>query len=105
MATYSTGMTVTWGSHTFAEITSIDIDRYGDLSRGRSVDWNDSAGTVKITTLSATGVGSANWNQKKALAVSGGSMNLAVDALYMGFSAAAELNGVTKFTVEFKILE
>ena len=105
MATYSTGMSVTWGVHTFAEITSIEIDRYGDLSRGRSVDWNDNAGTVKITTLSPTGVGAANWNQKGSLAVTGGDMNLVVDALYMGFSASAELNGVTKFTVNFKILE
>lgn len=105
MATYSTGMTVTWGAHTFAEITSIDIDRYGDLSRGRSVDWNDNAGTVKITTLSSTGVGSLNWNKKDTLTISGGAMGLGVDALYMGFSAAAELNGVTKYTVNFKILE
>lgn len=105
MATYSTGMTVVWGVHTFAEITSIDIDRYGDLSRGRSVDWNDSAGTVKITTLSSTGVGSANWNQKGLLTITGGSMGLTVNALYMGFSATAEVNGVTKFTVNFKILE
>lgn len=105
MATYSAGITVVWGAITFAEITSIDIDKYGELSRGRSVDWTDSAGTVKITTLSPTGVGSANWNQKGLLTIAGGDMNLVVNALYMGFSASAELNGVTKYTINFKILE
>ena len=105
MATYSTGMTVTFGVITFAEITSIDMDSYGDLSRGRSVDWNDSAGTVKITTLSSTGVSAANWNKKALLTISGGGMGISTNALYMGFSAAAELNGVTKHTVNFKILE
>lgn len=105
MATYSTGMAVTWGVHTFAEITSIEIDRYGALSRGRSADWSDSAGTVEIATLSPIGVGSLNWNTMAALSITGGDMNLAVDAIYMGFTAAAKLNGVTEFTVSFKILE
>ena len=105
MATYSTGMTVTFGAITFAEITSIDLDSYGDLSRGRSVDWNDSAGTVKIATLSTTGVTAAKWNKKDLLTITGGGMGLSSNALYMGFSAAAELNGVTKYTVNFKILE
>lgn len=103
MATYSTGISATWGSVTLTEITGLSWT-YGGENVGRSANFNPNPGSVSVsafgTVPSISLVGNRN-----TLAVAGGGMNLTQKAVLQSVSAAAEVNGVTRYTVEFTLLD
>ncbi len=105
MATYSTGIAATWGGVAFQEVTGLSWTYGSGSPKGRSVVWTDNLGTVSIQCLGSANVTSAEYGLRKDLAITGGGANLTVKALYESLSAAPELNGVTRFTVTFKILD
>lgn len=103
MATYSTGIGVTWGSVTFTEVTGLSWT-YGGENIGRSANFNPQPGSVSVTALGTVpGIGVVG--SRNTLAVTGGGMNLTQTAVLESVSAAAELNGVTRYTVEFTLLD
>jgi hypothetical protein len=103
VATYSTGISATWGSVTLTEITGLSWT-YGGENVGRSANFNPNPGSVSVsafgTVPSISLVGNRN-----TLAVAGGGMNLTQKAVLQSVSAAAEVNGVTRYTVEFTLLD
>jgi hypothetical protein len=105
VATYSTGITATFGSTTFTEVTDLAWTYGGALPKGRSVAWTDDAGSVSLTCLGSAGITTANYGVRNDLTISGGGANLTCSAVYEGLSVAPELNGVTRYTVTFKILD
>lgn len=105
MATYSTGISATWGSVTFAEMQSLSWNYGGAGAKGRSAPWSDELGAVSIQCLNVTGISTANVGSRQQLVISGGGCGLTVQAVYEGVSVDAELNGVTKYTVTFRILD
>jgi len=105
VATRSESISVTWGGVAFTEVTDLQVSYAGGDSRGRSVEWTDDAGTVSVTCLGGTNVSSSEYAQRKSLAISGGGVTLTVNAIYQGWAAAPELNGVTRYTVSFKLLD
>lgn len=105
MATYSTGITATWGTVTFGEMQSLSWSYGGGGSKGRDAPWSDELGTVSIQCLSATGISTANAGTRAQLTVTGGGCALTTYAVYESVSVDAELNGVTKYTVTLKILD
>lgn len=104
MATYSTGITATWGSVTFGEVQELSWTYGGSAPRGRDSNWTDDAGTVDIGCLSSTGISTANYGSTATLTITGGGANISCRALYQGCGASPELNGVTRYTVSLKIL-
>lgn len=105
MATYSTGITATFGSTTFAEVTDLAWTYGGSLPKGRASTWTDDVGSVSLTCLGAAGASTSNYGLRNDLTISGGGSNLTCKAVYTGLSVAPELNGVTRYTVTFKILD
>jgi hypothetical protein len=105
VATYSTGITATFGSTTFTEVTDLAWTYGGALPRGRSVVWTDDVGSVSLTCLGSAGVSTASYGVRNDLTISGGGANLTCKAVYEGLSVSPELNGVTRYTVTFKILD
>ena len=83
MATYSTGISATWGSVTFTEIAGLSWT-YGGENVGRSANFTPNPGSVTVA---------------------GGGMNLTQAAVLESVSAAAEVNGVTRYTAEFTLLD
>lgn len=104
MATYSTGITVTFDTVTFGEVTGLSWSYGGGLPRGRGVAWTDDVGSVTLTCLSATGISTANYGLRGSLAISGGGADLTFTAVYVGLNVAPELNGVTRYSATFKLL-
>lgn len=105
MATLSQGITVTWGSTTFKEVTDLQVS-YGSSSPvGRSVIWSGDAGTVSVSCLGGDNVSTEQWGKRDGLTISGGGVSLTCKAIYEGWTAAPELNGVTRYTVTFKLLD
>ena len=105
MAVYSHGVRVTWGGSAFSEIVGLDWTYGGGASKGRSVVWTDEAGSVSVTTLAGANTSTAEYGLRKKLVISGGGQSLTVWALWESLGVANEVNGVTRYTVTFKILD
>ncbi len=105
MATYSTGITATFGSTTFAEVTDLSWTYGGSIPKGRSSTWTDDVGSVSLTCLGSAGVATANYGTRSDLTITGGGAALTCKALYEGLNVAPELNGVTRYTVTFRLLD
>lgn len=105
MATYSTNIAATWGGVSFAEITDLTWNYGGGPSKGRSTPWTDDAGSVSITCLNSANTATSEYGQRKLLDLSGGGQSLSVYAVWESLTVSPELNGVTRFTVTFKLLD
>jgi hypothetical protein len=105
VAIYSHGVGVTWGGSAFSEIVGLDWTYGGGAPKGRSVVWTDEAGSVSVTTLAGANTSTAEYGLRKQLVISGGGQSLTVQAVWESLSVANEVNGVTRYTVTFKILD
>jgi hypothetical protein len=105
VATISTGLTVTWGSVAFTEVTDLQVSYAGGASKGRSVAWTDDAGSVSVASLGTANINTSEWGLRKHLEISGAGVSLTSYAVYEGWTAQPELNGVTRYSVTFKLLD
>lgn len=105
MASYSTGVSANFGGTTFQEITGLSWSYGGGPSKGRSVVWTDEAGSVSLICLGTAGIATSKYGDRDTLTISGGGSNLTCKAIYEGLNVAYEVNGVTRFTVTFKLLD
>jgi hypothetical protein len=105
VATYSTGITATWGGSAFAEIVDLSWSYGGGPSKGRTVIWTDDVGSVSITCLGPANMTTGEYGLRKSLVLSGGGQALTLNAVYESLSVAPELNGVTRFTATFRLLD
>jgi hypothetical protein len=105
VATYSTGISATFAGTSFAEVVDLSWSYGGSLPKGRDTAWTDDVGSVTLTCLSSTGVTTSNYGQRGDLAISGGGANLTTKAVYESVSVAPEVNGVTRYTVTFRLLD
>jgi len=104
VATYSTGITATWGGVSFQEVTDLAWS-YGSEPRGRSEPWTDDVGSVAITCLHTANLALTEYGLRKQLILSGGGQSLTSQAIWESVSVAPELNGVTRYTVTLKLLD
>ncbi len=105
MASYSSGVSVTWNGVAFQEVTGLSWTYGGGPSKGRSVAWTDDAGTCSVECLGSANTATANYGVRATLAISGGGQSLTNPAVWESLSVANEVNGVTRFTVTFKLLD
>ena len=105
MATYSTGITATWGGVAFAEVTGLSWTYGGGSPKGRSVIWSDELGSVSVECLGAANISTAEYGLRKQLVISGGGQSLTAYALYESVGVASQVNDVTRYSVTFKILD
>ncbi len=103
MATYSTGISATWGSVTFTEISGLSWT-YGGENVGRSANFNPNPGSVSVTAFGTVPSISLVGN-RDTITITGGGMNLTQKAVLDSVSAAAEVNGVARYTAEFTLLD
>lgn len=105
MATYSTGISATWGTVTFTEVTDLAWTFGGtNVSRGGAGDFfAPTMGNVTITALGTVPTAD-DVGDRATLTITGGGVALTRTAVFKQVSAAAELNGVSRFTAEFDIV-
>lgn len=101
MAISSQGISVTWGGAAFTEVRSLTWS-YGGNSQGRQ---NIDVGQVIVSCLGTAITSIANHGVRKQLVVTGGGHDLTIDAIWDSVSAVAELNGVSSFTVTFRLVK
>lgn len=103
MASYSTGVTFTFNGAGASEVVGLSWTWGGGMPKGRSAVWTDEGGSVAIETLVAPST--AAYGTRGTLTIAGGGMGLTCTACCTSVSAAAGLNGVTRFTSTFQILQ
>ena len=105
MATFSTGITATWGGVAFTELTGLSWTYGGGSPKGRSVAWTDELGSVSFECLGSANTSTSEYGQRKQLVISGGGQSLTTYALYESVGVSSEVNGITRFSVTLKILD
>jgi hypothetical protein len=114
MAVYSTGIAVSWGGTPFTEVTDLQWTYGGGLPKGRGTGdfrWSDEAGTLSVTCLGTANIGTAEWGLRRQLVVTQGSIlgasvtHLTSWAVCESVNVAYEVNGVTRYTVTFRLLD
>lgn len=109
MATYSTGISVTWDGTPFSEVTDLGVSYGGspavDRGSNAAARWSADLGSVTVTALGSANMSTTNYGKRGDLAISGGGISLTVKAIYESVDATPELNGLTRFAVSFKILD
>jgi hypothetical protein len=98
-------VTVSWGGVNFQEVTDLQWQYGGGPSKGRSVIWTDDAGSCSVTCLGTNNLSTSEYGERKQLVISGGGQSLTTYALWESLSVANEVNGVTRYTVTFKLLD
>lgn len=103
MATHSAGITVSFNGSPASEVVGISWTWGGAMPKGRSVVWTDDCGSVTVQTLSVAST--AAYGTRGSLVIAGGGMGLTCTACCTSVSAAAELNGVTRYSSTFQVLQ
>lgn len=103
MATYSTGITVSFNGAAASEVVGLSWSWGGGMPKGRSVIWTDDGGSVSVETYGAQST--AAYGVRGTLVIAGGGMGLTVTACCTAVSASAEVNGATRYTSTFQILQ
>lgn len=103
MATYAVGISATWGSVTFTEVTDLAWTFGGtNVSRGSGF-FAATNGSVSITALGTTPTAD-DVGDRKTLTITGGGVALTRYAVLKQVGAVAELNGVARYSIEFDIV-
>ncbi len=105
MATYSTGISATWGGVAFSEVVGLSWSYGGGSPKGRGSDWTDDLGSVSLTCLGSANAAKSNYGQRKLLVIAGGGNDLTEYASWESVAVANEVNGVTRYTITLKILD
>lgn len=105
MATYSTGVSATWGGVAFSEVVGLAYSYGSGTPKGRSSDWTDELGSVSLTCLGTANTSKSEYGLRKQLVVTGGGNNLTEYAQWESVAVANEVNGVTRYTVTLKLLD
>lgn len=102
MATYSTGITATFGSTALSEITALSWNWGGGMPVGRGVVFQPILGQITIETI-----GSASttvYGTRGSMSITGGGVALTCTAVCTDIAVTAEVNGIARYSHTFEIL-
>ena len=105
MATHSQNISVAFDGVAFEEVSELSWQYGGGPAKGRSSAWTDEVGTVTVGCMGTANIATANYGKRADIAITGGGATLTCKAVYEGLSVAPELNGVTRYTVTFRLLD
>jgi hypothetical protein len=111
-ATYSTGITVTWNSVTFFDVTELKTKVGGKLpiSRGGTANasvgvWSLDMGAIDIVCLHTANISQSQYGLKSTIAITGGGMAFTSKAICESFTMAAAVNNVARYAASFKLVK
>ena len=104
MATYCTGVSVTWSSVSLGEVTEIDVSVGGSLPLGRDSTFAVDAGTISVKCLSTAAIGLSQYGLQGTLAITGGGLTLTTKAICQTLTMTGRVNDVAKYGATFKLV-
>jgi hypothetical protein len=104
MANPCTGVTVTWGGATLAEVVDIKVNAGGSLPIGRDSVHSLDAGTIDISCLHTASISLSERGLKKTLAFTGGGLTCSTKAVFQTLTIAGKVNDVARYSVSYRIV-
>jgi len=95
---------VTWNGTPFTEVRELAWN-YGGGRTGRAVAWTADQGQVSVSCLGTANTNISNFGTRAQLVISGGGAGLTTYAVWESVAVAPERNGVTQYTVTFRIVD
>lgn len=105
MATYCSGLTVTWNASPLGEVVDLKVINGGSLPLGRDSTYSVDAGSIEIACLSTAAISSGQRGLKYTLAISGGGMDFSTKAVCQSLQMIGKVNDVARYTGTFKIMK
>jgi hypothetical protein len=104
MATYATGVTVTFDSTNFGEVVDLQVNAGGKFPLARGSTWTFDGGTIDVSCLGAANVSMANYGKKAALTIAGGGLAFSAKAVCERVQLRGTVNDIARYAVLFKIV-
>lgn len=101
MAIPCQGVSITWGTAAFSEVSSFAYN-YGGKTVGK--DTNE-VGRAVVACFGTANTSITNHGTRQTLTATGGGHNLTVSAVWESVQVNANVNGVTTFAVSFRLVE
>ena len=95
---------MTWNGTPFTEVRELAWN-YGGGRTGRAVAWTADQGQVSVSCLGTANANISNFGTRAQLVISGGGAGLTTYAVWESVAVAPERNGVTQYTVTFRIVD
>jgi hypothetical protein len=102
VATYSTGITATFGSATLNEMTALSWNYGGGMPIGRGIVFQPVLGQITIETIGSAST--SLYGLREDMAITGGGVNLTCKAVCTDIAVTAEVNGIARYSHTFEIL-
>lgn len=102
MATYSTGVTATFGEAAFSEVVGLSWNWGGGMPIGRGVVFQPILGQVTIETIGSAST--SLYGTRASLSIAGGGVGLTCTAVCTDLAVTAEVNGIARYAYTFDIL-
>lgn len=105
MAIPCAGVTVTWNSIDFQEVSEFRFFGPGSPVKGRTVAWTLDRGTIEVACFGTANVDITNYGKRYPLVVTGGGISFNVDCVYENVALEGVVNDVTRYRVTFKVMD
>jgi hypothetical protein len=102
VATYSTGITATFGSTTLNEMTGLSWNWGGGMPIGRTAVFQPVLGQITVETIGSAST--SMYGSREAMSITGGGVNLTCTAVCTDIAVTAEVNGIARYSHTFEIL-
>lgn len=103
MANVCAGVTATWDSVAFGELTEIKVQAGGSLPLGRDSLFAVDAGTIEIACLATANITMAQHGRRATLEIGGGGLTFTTKAICQSLQLAGKVNDVARYSATFKI--
>lgn len=103
MATYATGITATWNSVDFGEVTELKVTHGGSLPMARASTWTLDVGTIEIACLTTANISAANYGKRGTVTIAGGGLAYSGAAVLEKFTLSGVVNDVARYAVTLRI--
>lgn len=103
MASYASGVTATWNSVDFGEVTELKVTHGGALPLARASTWTLDVGTIDISCLSTANISTANYGKRGSVTIAGGGLAYSGTAVLEKFTLTGVVNDVARYAVTLRI--
>ena len=103
MATYATGVTATWDSVNFGEVTELRVTHGGSMPLARGSTWALDLGTIEIACLTTANISTDKYGRRAAVAIAGGELDYSGKAVLERFTLQGVVNDVSRYGVTLRI--
>ena len=103
MATLASGVTATWNSTNFGEVTELSVTHGGAMPLARASTWTLDVGTIEIRCLTTANISTANYGKRATVTITGGGLAYSGKAVLEKFTLAGVVNDVARYAVTLKV--